>query len=104
MIETADTMVDGFIRWAKFAEDCKEFFTGNFVELRKDAPEEAKEAYGKYIKLISHSLQSWDDLIIENRRIIGIAETATGKSREQCEIVLRLIAEGWIDNDPFIKG
>lgn len=98
MIETVYTMVEGFGKWAK-----QRFFIGDFVELEKDAPEEAKEAYRKYIKLISHCLPSNDDLIFENRRIVGIAEDATGKSREQCEIVMRLIADGWIDNDPFIK-
>mgnify|MGYP004504124401 CR=1 FL=1 len=98
MIETVYTMVEGFEKWAKNG-----FYAGDFVEIEKDAPEAAKESYRKYIKLISHCLQSWDDLIIENRRIVGIAKTATGKSREQCEIVLRLIADGWINNDPFIK-
>ena len=39
MIETADTMVEGFIRWAKFPQKGKKFFTGDFVELEKDAPE-----------------------------------------------------------------
>lgn len=99
MIETVDMMAKRFEKWAKHG-----FFAGDFVELEKDAPEEAKEAYRKYIKLISHCLISNDDLIIENRRIVGIAETATGKSREQCEIVMRLIKDGWIDNNPFIKG
>lgn len=103
MIETADTMVEGFIRWAKFPQKGKKFFTGDFVELEKDAPEEAKKSYRKYIGLISRHLLSNDDLIIENLRIVGITETATGKSREQLEIVMRLIADGWIDNDPFIK-
>ena len=74
------------------------------MEIEKSATPKAKNAYRKYIKFISHGLQSWDDLIIENRRIVGIAKTATGKSKEQCEIVLRLIADGWIDNEPFIKG
>jgi hypothetical protein len=103
MIETVKTMFDGFVHWAKPADGCKEIRIGDFVELGEDAPEEAKESYRKYISLISRHLLSNDDLIIENLRIVGIAETATGKSREQLEIVMRLIADGWIDNDPFIK-
>ena len=98
MIETIYTMVKGFEKWAKHPAPI-----GEFVEIEKNAPEEAKESYRKYIKLISHHLLSNNDLIIENLRIVGIAETATGKSREQLEIVMRLIADGWIDNDPFIK-
>lgn len=99
-----ETILDWLPKFAGFAKIPSDFVAGDFAQISKSAPQEAKEAYGKYIKFISHGLQSWDDLIIENRRIAGIAKTATGKSKEQCEIVLQLIADGWIDNDPFIKG
>lgn len=99
-----ETILDWLPKFAGFAKIPSDFLAGDFVQISKSAPREAKEAYGEYIKFISHGLQSWDDLIIENRRIVGIAKTATGKSKEQCEIVLQLIADGWIDNEPFIKG
>lgn len=99
-----ETILDWLPKFAGFAKIPSDFLAGDFVQISKSAPREAKEAYGEYIKFISHGLQSWDDLIIENRRIVGIASTAKGKSKRQCEIVMRLIENGWIDNDPFIKG
>lgn len=100
-----ETVLDWLPMFAEFVKDPTfDFSVGDFVEIEKSATPKAKNAYRKYIKFISHGLQSWDDLIIENRRIVGIAKTATGKSKEQCEIVLQLIADGWIDNEPFIKG
>ena len=95
------TVLDWLPMFAEFVKDPTSDF---FVKIEKTATPKAKNAYRKYIKFISHGLQNWDDLIIENRRIVGIAKTATGKSKEQCEIVLQLIADGWIDNEPFIKG
>lgn len=100
-----ETVLDWLPMFAEFVKDpTADFSVGDFVEIEKSATPNAKKAYRKYIKFISRGLQNWDDLIIENRRIVGIAKTATGKSKEQCEIVLRLTADGWIDNEPFIKG
>ena len=95
-----ETVFDWLPMFAEFVKDpTSDFSVGDFVEIEKTATPKAKNAYRKYIKFISHGLQNWDDLIID-----GIAKTATGKSKEQCEIVLQLIADGWIDNEPFIKG
>ena len=91
-----ETVLDWLPMFAEFVKDpTADFSVGDFVEIEKSATPNAKNAYRKYIKFISRGLQNWDDLIIE---------TATGKSKEQCEIVLRLTADGWIDNEPFIKG
>lgn len=98
-----ETMFDWLPKFADFAKFPADFVAGDVVEIEKNAPSKAKEAYGRYIKFISHGFLNWDDLIIENRRIVGITKTATGKSKAQCEIVLKLIADGWIDNDPFVK-
>lgn len=98
-----ETMLDWLPEFADYAKFTPDFVAGDFVELEKTATKEARDAYQKYIKFISHSLQGWDDLIIENRRIVGIAKTAAGKSKRQCEMVLQLIADGWIENNPFVK-
>lgn len=98
-----ETMIDWLPKFAEFARFPSDFMAGDFVELKDNAPKEAREAYRKYIKFVSHGLQNWDDLIIENRRIVGMAKTAKGKSKKQCEIVLRLVEDGWIKNDPFIQ-
>lgn len=100
-----ETVIDWLPRFAKFVKDpTSDFAIGDFVEIEKSASQQAKNAYMEYIKFISHGLQDWEDLIIENRRIVGIANTARGKSKRQCEIVMRLIKDGWIDNNPYIKG
>lgn len=98
-----ETIIDWLPKFAKFAKFSSDFVVGDFVELKSNAPKEAKEAYRKYINFVSRKLQNWDDLIIENRRIVGIVKTAKGKSRKQCEIVLKLVADGWIKNNPFIQ-
>ena len=98
-----ETMRDWLPRFSDFAIFPDNFEAGDFVELQKNAPKSAQKAYGEYIRFISHGLIGWDDLVIKDRRIVGMTETATGKSKEQCEIVLRLIEDGWIRNDPFIR-
>ncbi len=100
MTETVYDWLPVFAEYAEFSDD---FEVGDFVELREDAPKTAKSAYHKYIKFISHALIGWDDLIIENRKIVGMSSNIKGKSKKQCEIVMKLISDGWIDNNPFIK-
>ena len=100
MTDNVRELVNNFINFADIHED---FEIGDLVKLNPNAPKIAQDAYKKYIKIVSHSLIGWDDLIIKNRKIIAIRNGSKGKSRSQCEIVMQLIDSGWIDNDPFIK-
>lgn len=80
---------------------------GDLCILSSNAPTEAKESYNKYIHLIKKYIQSWDCLIFENLRIIGVDKEKlaeyTQKGKEQLEFLFELIDSGVIDNDPFIK-
>ena len=80
---------------------------GDLCVLSSNAPTEAKESYNKYIRLIKKCIQSWDCLIFENLRIVGVDKEKlaeyTPKGKEQLDILFELIDSGVIDNDPFIK-
>lgn len=104
MIEHPTIWFDNFYKYILLP---KEPSYGDLCVLSSNATTEAKESYNKYIQLIKKYIQSWDCLIFENLRIIGVDKEKlaeyTPKGREQLDILFELIDSGVIDNDPFIK-
>ena len=80
---------------------------GDLCILSSNTPTEAIESYNKYIYLIKKCIQSWDCLIFENLRIIGVDKEKlaeyTTKGKEQVDILFELIDKGIINNNPYIK-
>lgn len=82
-------------------DDTIDFFYGDFVKLKENAPQKAVESYCKYIKLCSHVLPSWNDIIIEDWEIKGFRKTDDPALQRQYDIVMELIEKEYIDR--FIK-
>lgn len=104
MIENPFDWIDKFYPYIIVPEKLS---YGDLCILSSNAPSEAKESYNKYIRLLKKCIQSWDCLIFENLRIIGVDREKlaeyTPKGKEQLDILFELIDRGIIDNDPFIK-
>lgn len=76
--KTVGELFSGFYKWAEIPED---FELGEFVYLKKDAPESAKEAFGEYLRRLFRHALSDDRYLTEGKRITGFVNGLEAKEK-----------------------
>lgn len=95
--KSPEELFDEFYKWAEIPED---FELWDFVELKKYAPESARNAFREYLRRIFRHAISDDRFITEDKKIVGFVDGLGAEEKRQCEICMKLIAEGWYKNEP----
>ncbi len=108
MIENPNNWFHNSIRYA--VDNNYPFRYGYAFLLKKDAPQSVVAEYVKYLNLIkkvffSSGIGVFKPIIINGQhrfKLVGIKEDLSKFEKEQADIFLKLIDDGYISNEPFI--